>query len=141
MVDPESYVDVNVFIYWLGGHPTFGETACQWMKKIEKAPRGKYVTSSLTIYQALVIIAGLTGENLKNQELVKEVVGSIESLPGLTIAPLTMEDITQATKLMVEYSLDYEDALHLATALRSKAREIISNDKDFDETPLKRKFD
>jgi predicted nucleic acid-binding protein len=41
---------------------------------------------------------------------------------------------------MKEYGLDYEDALHLAAALRSKVREIISNDQDFDKTPLKRRF-
>ena len=87
-----------------------------------------------------MVIAGLTGKNLKDQELVEEVVNSIESLSGLRIMPLTVEDITQATKLMKEYSLDYEDAVHLAAALRSKAKEIISNDEDFDRTPLKRKF-
>lgn len=51
-----------------------------------------------------------------------------------------MEELTQAAKLMKEYSLDYEDAVHLATALRNKAKEIISNDEDFDKTPLKRRF-
>ncbi|MEM1538166.1 MAG: type II toxin-antitoxin system VapC family toxin [Candidatus Nezhaarchaeales archaeon] len=141
MVDPESYVDINAFIYWLGNHPSFGKTACQWIKKIEKSARRKYVTSTLTIYQTLIIIAGLTGKNLKNQELVEEIVNSVKNLPGLTITPLTVEDVTQAAKLMKEYDLDYEDALHLATALRNKAREIVSNDKDFDRTPLKRKFE
>jgi len=141
MVDPESYVDINAFIYWLGNHPSFGKIACQWIKKIEKSARRKYVTSTLTIYQTLIIIAGLTGKNLKNQELVEEIVNSVKNLPGLTITPLTVEDVTQAAKLMKEYDLDYEDALHLATALRNKAREIVSNDKDFDRTPLKRKFE
>jgi len=41
---------------------------------------------------------------------------------------------------MEEYNLDYEDSLHLTTALRTDAKEIISNDKDFDKTPLKRSF-
>ncbi|MBS7612391.1 type II toxin-antitoxin system VapC family toxin [Candidatus Bathyarchaeota archaeon] len=140
MVEPEAYIDVNVFVYWLGNHPTFGGASYEWIKKIEGAPRGKYVTSALTLYQIMVIIAGLTGKNLKDQELIEEVVNSIESLPGLRIIPLTVEDITQAAKLMKEYSLDYEDAIHLTTALRSKAKEIISNDEDFNRTPLKRKF-
>ncbi|MEM2153237.1 MAG: type II toxin-antitoxin system VapC family toxin [Candidatus Bathyarchaeia archaeon] len=58
----------------------------------------------------------------------------------MKIAPLTLEDVTQATKLMREYNLDYEDAIHLAAALRNKAKEIISNDEDFNKTPLKRRF-
>ncbi|MBS7631987.1 type II toxin-antitoxin system VapC family toxin [Candidatus Bathyarchaeota archaeon] len=138
--DPEGYVDINIFVYWLGNHPTFGRTSYEWIKRIEEAPRGRYVTSALTLYQTMVIIVGLTGKNLKDQELVEEVLNSIESLSGLRIIPLKVEDITQATKLMEEYSLDYEDAIHLATALRSKAKEIISNDEDFNRTSLKRKF-
>jgi predicted nucleic acid-binding protein len=41
---------------------------------------------------------------------------------------------------MKEYELDYEDAIHLAAALKSKAKEIISNDQDFDKTTIKRRF-
>jgi predicted nucleic acid-binding protein len=41
---------------------------------------------------------------------------------------------------MREYELDYEDTLHLTVALKGKAKEIISNDQDFDKTPLKRSF-
>jgi predicted nucleic acid-binding protein len=140
MVDPEIYIDTNVFVYWLGNHPTFGEKAYQWIKKVEEAPRGKYATSSLTIYQTLVIIAGLTGKSLKDQKLAKEITHSITSLPGLIIIPLTQKDIIQAVSLMREYELDYEDTLHLTVALKGKAKEIISNDQDFDKTPLKRSF-
>lgn len=67
-------------------------------------------------------------------------MSSIKDLPGLTSTPLTIEDLTQPAKSVKEYDLDYEDALHLATALRKGVKEIISNDKDFDRTPLRRKF-
>jgi len=40
---------------------------------------------------------------------------------------------------MKEYELSYEDALQLAAAIKSRAKEIISNDQDF-RTPLKRRF-
>jgi predicted nucleic acid-binding protein len=139
MVEYEGYIDTNIFIYWLGNHPVFGEKAYQWIKRVEEAPRGKYATSALTIYQTLVVVAGLTNKNLKDQ-LVEDIVNAITSLRGLTVIPLTQKDIIQAISLMREYRLDYEDALHLATALRSKAKEMISNDQDFDRTPLKRRF-
>ncbi len=140
MVAPESYVDINVFVYWLGKHPTLGETAYKWVKRIEEAPKGKYLTSSLTLYELPIILAGLTGRNLADKTFIETAVDSITSLPGLQIAPLTAEEITQAVSLMKEYDLDYEDAIHLATALRKSVKEIISNDRDFDKTPLKRKF-
>jgi len=138
MVDNSSYVDINIFVYWLGKHPEFGETAHKWIKKIENSPRGKYVTSSLTLYEALVIIAGLTGKDLKDKAFTEEVINSITHIKGLTIEPLKSEDFTKAVDLMKEYSLDYEDSIHLAVAVRKGAQEILSNDKDFDTAPIKR---
>ena len=138
MVDKPSYVDINIFVYWLGKHPVFGEVAYEWIKKIERSPRGRYVTSSLTLYEVLVIIAGLTGRSLKDRALMEEVINSITNLRGLVIEPFKPEDFIRALDLMEEYSLDYEDSLHLSVAVRAEAKEIISNDKDFDKTPLKR---
>lgn len=140
MVDKVSYVDVNTFVCWLGNHPSFGEAAYKWIKKVENAPRGEYVTSSLTLYEALTIIAGLTGKNLKDKQLVEGVVSSMTSLKGLLIEPLKPEGFTQAINQMMEYGIDYEDALHLTVALRKGVKEIVSNDEDFDKTSLTRTF-
>lgn len=87
-----------------------------------------------------MIIAGLTGGSLKDRSIVEGVVDPITNLKGLIIESLTPEDLRQASELMREYDLDYEDSLHLATALRTRVKEIVSNDKDFDRTPLKRIF-
>ena len=138
MVEPSRYVDVNIFVYWLGKHPKFGETAYEWIRKIENSTRKEYVTSSLTIYETLVIMAGLAGRNLKDKTFAEEVVNSFTRMKGLAIEPLKPEDFTHATDLMNDYKLDYEDALHLAVAMRVDAREIISNDKDFDTAHIKR---
>jgi len=138
MVDNTRYVDINIFVYWLGNHPQFGKTAYNWIKKIESSPRGEYVTSSLTLYETLVIIAGLAGKSLKDKAFVEEVVNSITHIKGLRIEPLKPEDFTKAVDLMNEYNLDYEDSIHLAVATRTGVREIVSNDKDFDATPIKR---
>lgn len=140
MVGVASYVDVNVFVYWLGNHPLLGKAAYEWIKKIENAPKGEYVTSSLTLYEAMVIIAGLTGRNLKDKRLVEDVIDSMTHLKGLLIDPLKPEDFIQAVELMKEYDIDYEDSIHLTVALRKGAKEIVSNDKDFDNTQLRRTF-
>jgi predicted nucleic acid-binding protein len=138
MVDNPSYVDINIFVYWLGNHPKFGETAHKWIKKIEQSQRGKYVTSSLTLYEALVIIAGLAGKSLRDKAFTEEVITSITNIRGLTIEPLKPEDFTKAAELMEDYKLDYEDSIHLAVATRTGAQEILSNDEDFDVAPIKR---
>ncbi len=137
-METTRYIDVNIFVYWLGKHPKFGEAAYKWIQRIESSARKEYVTSSLTIYETLVIIAGLAGKNLKDNAFVEEVTNSLTRMKGLTIEPLKQEDFTSATDLMSDYKIDYEDALHLAVATRIGAQEIISNDKDFNTTPIKR---
>ena len=140
MVVTPRYLDVNVFVYWLGKHPMFGEAAYKWIKSVEDAPSGEYVTSSLTVYEILVIVAGLTGKSLRDDKFAGKIIDAITSLKGLAIEPLMDEDVTRALDLMKEYRLDYEDSLHLSVALRTGAKEIISNDEDFDRTPVKRLF-
>jgi len=95
MVDSPRYVDINIFVYWLGKHPTFGEVAYEWIKKIEKSPRRRYVTSSLTLYEALVIIAGLTGKSLKDRILMEGVINPVTNLKGLVIEPLKLHPRTR----------------------------------------------
>src|SRR3972149_10393692 len=93
-VETTRYVDVNIFVYWLGKHPKFGESAYRWVQKIENSTRKEYVTSSLTIYEALVIIAGLAGRNLKDHAFVEEVINSLTRMRGLTVEPIKLEDFT-----------------------------------------------
>ena len=138
MVDNSTYVDTNIFICWLGNHPKFGEAAYKWIKKIENSQRGEYVTSSLTLYETLVIIAGLAGKSLKDKDFTEDVITSITHIRSLVIEPLKPEDFTRAVELMDEYKLDCEDAIHLAVAIRTDAQEILSNDKDFDAAPIRR---
>jgi uncharacterized protein len=136
-METSRYVDVNIFIYWLGKHPKYGETARIWIQKIESTTHKEYFTSSLTIYEVLVIMAGLTGRNLKDKAFVEEVTNSLTRMKGLTIEPLKAEDLIVAIDLMGSNQIDYEDALHLAVATRIGAGEIISNDKDFNTTHIK----
>ena len=138
MVDPTRYIDVNIFVYWLGNHPNCAQVAKNWIQKIEESQRGKYVTSSLTLYETTVILAGLTGKNLKDKTFITQVITSITVLKSLTIEPLKPEDYKKAAEIMDRWELDYEDSLHAAVAERVGAQEIVSNDKDFDKTELKR---
>ena len=75
-METTRYVDVNVFVFWLGKHPKYGETAYKWVQKIENSTRKEYFTSSLTVYETLVIIAGLARRNLKDKTFVETVTSS-----------------------------------------------------------------
>jgi predicted nucleic acid-binding protein len=56
------------------------------------------------------------------------------------IEPLKPEDFTKALILINDFKLDFEDSIHLVVATRIRAKDIISNDKDFNTTLLKRNF-
>jgi len=139
-VGPEAYLDVNVFVYWLGGHPSYGAQAHRWINTVENSVGERYATSALSLYQVLVVIAGLTGETMKDAGFVEKVQSAITGLRGLQIVPLTSMHFSMALELMQVYSIDYEDALHLAVAMDEGFEKIVSNDNDFDKTPLKRVF-
>ena len=136
----KKYVDVNVFVYWLAKHPEYGEVAREWIRRIEHGKRGEYVTSTLTLYELAVILAGLAGKSLRDRELIKIIINAVTSLAGLEITTLEQKDCIKALELMEKHNLDYEDSLHLAVAMRERAVRIISNDKDFDKTLIKRSF-
>jgi len=127
-----------VLVYWLCGHPSFGEKAKNWIEKIDK--ERNYVTSSLTLYEILVIVAGLTDRSLKDKEFVRTVINSLTGLKGLKIEPLVKDDFSKALEILNDFGLDFEDSLHLAVALRKNMREIVTNDSDFDKTNVKRVF-
>jgi predicted nucleic acid-binding protein len=125
------YVDVNVFVYWLGDDPVYGDTATEIVARIEKGERA--VTSSLSLWLTHVVLSSLAERYSE-----REFIDGIKALTFLRVEPLLLEDYVKATGYMKEYRLDLEDALHLATAIRLGIHEIYSNDSDFDKTPLKR---
>jgi predicted nucleic acid-binding protein len=132
-LDNPKYIDVNVFVYWLANHPEHGKIAQQWIKKAEESTKNTYLTSSLTLYETAIIICGLTGKNLKDKDYITQIISPITQIKGLTITPLTQQQYTHAAELMNKYKLDYEDALHLSTAIKAGAQQIISNNKHFDQ--------
>ncbi len=140
MARKARYVDVDVFVYWLGGHPVYGEVARKWIRAIERAQTHEFVTCTLSVYETLVALASLTGNDLRDRSFAEGVIKAFEELRGLRLEPLTLRDVVNAPLLMEKYGLDYEDAIHLAVALRVGAVEVISSDVDWDRGPLPRKF-
>jgi hypothetical protein len=67
-------------------------------------------------------MAGLTGKNLKDQKLAEEITHSITSLPGPTIIPLNPKGHNPSNKPNERIRTDYEDAIHLAAALKAKPK-------------------
>jgi len=133
----KKYVDVNVFIYWLSGSGELMNRAKNWITKVEKGERGEYLTSVLTVYEALVIISGLTGHTLKDRGFVEEIINAFFELERLVFVPLTRDIVKDSLFFMKRFNLDFEDAIHYATARKHRAKKIITNDKDYLRTDIK----
>lgn len=130
----KRYIDVNIFVYWLGDHPEFSGKAAEWLRRARISKRGFYVTSTLTVYETLVILGGLRGVSLRNRDFVGHVLKAFKALlNSVLFEPLTFEDFEKGLELMNVYGIDLEDALHVACALRLGAEEIVSNDSDLDK--------
>lgn len=124
------YVDVNVFVYWLGDDRVFGDEATAIVKRVERGERA--VTSTVTPWLVHVILAGFGGEYDEGKML-----GRLGDLGFLKLEPLLWEDYQMALRGMEKHRLDLEDALHWAVAQRLGISEIYSSDRDFSRTTVK----
>ncbi len=98
------YVDVNVFVYWLGDDRVFGEKATAIVKRVEREERA--VTSTLTPWLVHVILAGFW-EGYDEERMLAR-LGDL----GFRLEPLPRADYQTALRGMEKHRLDLEDALH-----------------------------
>ncbi len=64
------YVDVNVFVYWLGDDPVFGNQATSIIEGIERGERA--ATSSLTLWLVHILLSSLA-ERYSEEEFIRRV--------------------------------------------------------------------
>jgi predicted nucleic acid-binding protein len=95
----------------------------------------KAFTSALTLWQ-LHILLKRESRNYSEEILIEKISG----LKNLTIVPLTLRDFEDAVTFQKELGLDLEHNLHYAVAHRLGAACIYSNDTDFDNVYIERKF-
>ncbi len=124
------YVDVNVFVYWLGDDPEFGGKATKIIESIEAGEES--ITSALTPWLTHVVLQALT-EGYSAKEMMRR----FRQLEFLRVTPLTLQTYLAAVTNAQEQKLDFEDAIHYSAAREHGATEIYSNDQDFKRTPLK----
>ena len=74
---------------------------------------------------------------------IPTVLHSIVSYAPLRIVPYGIEDMLRAVEILrdVDFGVDWDDALIVATMERYKVKEVYSNDRHFDRIPwIKRVF-
>ncbi len=117
-------LDTVTFIYFLEQHPRYYPAAKDIFTQIESGRIA--ATCSTLIFAELLVPLFKTKETGKADKLTH----ILSNFPHLSIQPITSEISIDAAKLRADYGFRTPDAIHLASALRAKARSFITNDKN-----------
>lgn len=115
-------LDTSVWIYHFEAHPRFGALAGQILGDLE-AGRFTAIASELTLLELTVLPL-----RLGRQDIADEYELLLTHFPHLELVPVSREILLEAAALRAAHGLRTPDALHVATAVRSGASAIVTND-------------
>jgi len=117
----KRFVDTNVFIYSITGHPKFGEDARHILKRIEEGEEA--VTSTLVLCEVSWVL-----EAMGRQGDIKSILEKILSFGSLEIVGFDADDLLVGASNMEFYGVDFNDGLNVAVMTRIGVSEVYSND-------------
>jgi predicted nucleic acid-binding protein len=123
-------LDTNVFIYTLEENPRYVGLAKEVLAWVEQ--QGNLaVTSTITMTEVLVKpykAPGVLAARLW-------IYGLLSTYPNLEWVAVDLEIADLAARFRAHYGLKTPDALHAATAARSGATGLVTNDSSFQRVP------
>ena len=123
-------LDTNILIYHFHKYARFTELSDSLLIYLEKGKR-RVTTSIITLIELLSFKA--------TEEKIKELKEAFNTTPNLTVYAVEDDIAERAAQIRRNYNFRLPDAIQLATALHSKARAFITNDrrlKRFKELPI-----
>ncbi|MDL1961060.1 MAG: type II toxin-antitoxin system VapC family toxin [Deltaproteobacteria bacterium] len=118
-------IDTVTFIYFLERHSSYYQTAKRFFQRLEQGDFSA-VMSSLVFAELLV-----PAYREKDPKRAEGLIRILTDFPNLEVVNLSPEISAEAARLRVLYQVRTPDAIHAATAIKSKAHGIITNDNDF----------
>jgi predicted nucleic acid-binding protein len=120
----KRFVDTNVFVYALTGHPRFGEVAKTILERIEAGEAA--VTSPLVLCKVAWVL-----ETMGKQREIKPTLEKILSYGSLEVVGFDEDDLLVGANNMVVYQIDFNDGVNVVIMERNGIREVYSNDKRY----------
>jgi len=117
----KRFVDTNVFIYSVTGHPRFGEDARHILKRIEDGEEA--ITSTLVLCEVSWVL-----EAMGRQGDIKSTLEKILSFRSLKVVGFDADDLLVGASNMEFYDVDFNDGLNVAVMTRIGVSEVYSND-------------
>jgi predicted nucleic acid-binding protein len=118
----KRFVDTNIFVYALTGHPEFGEVAKNVLERIEAGE--KAATSTLVLCEVAWVL-----EAMGRQSEIKPTLEKILSYATLEVLEFDEDDLIVGANNMLTYQIDFNDAVNAAIMERHGINEVYSNDK------------
>ena len=129
------YIDSNIFIFAYSDYSNIG-VIC---RKILHMIINSKITSFTSILTFDEIFYKIT--KLKDRETALIIIESFLNLKNLNFIEVNLNTINYSLSLLKNYNLKPRDAIHLACALNKNIKNIISNDKDFDNVKEIKRYD
>lgn len=118
----KRFVDTNVFVYALTGHPKFGEAAKSILERIEAGE--KAITSTLVLCEIAWFL-----EAMGRRSEIKPALEKILSYATLEVIEFNEDDLIVGANNMQIYHVDFNDGVNAAIMERYGINEVYSNDK------------
>lgn len=116
-------LDTSVFIYLFEGHAQYAKRAEDILFEVEQ-------NKKQAVFSSIGLIELLVGPKREGRDdLVLQYKELVTRFPNLTIRGLSENIIDLASDLRAKYRIATPDAIHIATAIDSRAKKFITNDK------------
>ncbi len=116
-----QFVDTNVFVYAMTGHPEFGDTARAILERIEKGENT--LTSTLVLCEVAWVL-----EAMGRQADIKPALEKILSYNTLEIIGFDEDDLLVGAQNTARYNTDFNDGVNLAIMMKAGITEAYTND-------------
>ncbi|GBC71103.1 hypothetical protein HRbin02_00881 [Candidatus Calditenuaceae archaeon HR02] len=120
-------IDANVILEVLYKRERWQQTA-SFLERVKKGEETAYI-----LHFTVHAISAILGE----PELVSKLIIEISSWRGLGIISTSLDEELAAAEKAIRIGLDFDDGLHYYAA-KKRGLTIISYDRDFDNTDIKR---
>lgn len=117
------YLDTNIFIYLVEGHPTYAQPLLELFGKLEHTSV-EAVTSELSIAEVLV-----KPIQDKKPELVDVYKKLLAPESKIRILPIDRATLLQTAEIRAHLGGRAFDCVHVATATRARCSSFITNDE------------
>jgi predicted nucleic acid-binding protein len=115
------YWDTMLFVYWLEGHPQYGDRVGSIARRMDER-QDELVTSTFTLGELLV------GPYKRGASEIAARIEEVLSGPFVRLIPFTAQAATRYAQIRSRMAVTAPDALHLACAAEAHVDLFLTND-------------